>query len=102
VPTLVEYSSTCSGVSNNYLELIPSRGSLRIIHHGGYYNCCADDIAVWFSASGRELLLSEYEILGRYPCTCRCYYDVQAVVVGLRQGTYTVKMQGHTQDVEIP
>ncbi|MBN2448654.1 MAG: hypothetical protein JXO22_18150, partial [Phycisphaerae bacterium] len=86
-------------------------GVLHSLHANAYYNCCPDGFPVTMSLAGDLLQLIEVEILVE-PCWCLCCYDIEATVVGLAPGTYTVEyywfdyetdmVQCHTESVEIP
>ncbi len=97
VRTSITAGSTCP---DDYLEVIPSHGELHVIHHGANYNCCVPDINVQLTVSDHQLSLVEWGYGGT--CTCRGCFDVEAVIAGLKPGTYTVTMEGHTMDVEVP
>jgi hypothetical protein len=64
--------------------------TLWAFHSSAEYNCCADDIVVSLTVQGNLIQLVEEEI-ATSPCWCTCCYDVEATVVGLTSGTYTVE-----------
>ncbi|MFH0982598.1 MAG: hypothetical protein V2A79_13830 [Planctomycetota bacterium] len=82
---------------NDEIDLSVLGDTLHAIHKNATYNCCLDDIVVDFSASGNLLHFSELEVFTT-PCDCVCCYDVEATVVGLSPGTYTVEY--HWYDYE--
>ena len=63
--------------------------SLHVLHCNAVYNCCCDDIVISLEVEESILRLTEEEILGD-PCDCMCCYDVEATIVNLPPGTYTV------------
>ena len=63
--------------------------SLHVLHHNAAYNCCRDDIVISLEVEENILRLTEDEIPGE-PCDCICCYDVEATIVYLPPGTYTV------------
>jgi hypothetical protein len=85
--------------------------TLHTLHHDATYNCCPDDIVVWLSIEGSTIYLTEEEILA-FPCPCLCCYDVQATVVNLSPGIYTVEycwydydtgqVECHVEDIVVP
>ena len=64
--------------------------TLHVLHENAVYNCCLDDIAVSLSVEGNVLWLSETEVAPD-PCWCLCCYEVEATVVSLAPGSYTVE-----------
>ena len=71
------------------VEITVDGTSLHTLHQNAMYNCCPDDIVVSLNAQGDVLYLTEDEILS-LPCWCMCCYDVEATIVYLPPGTYTV------------
>jgi hypothetical protein len=71
-------------------ELTVKGDSLHVLHRDAMYNCCLDDIVISLSVEGHVLRLTEEEILTE-PCWCECCYDVEATVVDLAPGTYTIE-----------
>ena len=61
-----------------------------MLHQNAAYNCCLDEIAVSASLEGNLLRLTEEEIVPN-PCYCICCFNVEATVVDLAPGTYTVE-----------
>jgi len=84
---------------------------LHVLHENATYNCCADEIVIALSADGTMIHLAETEAL-TVPCDCLCCYDVEALIVGLAPGSYTVELcwfdedtfeqRCYVADVEIP
>ena len=72
------------------IELTVAPGSLHVLHRNATYNCCLDDIVVRLMAQGHVLRFNETEVLSM-PCLCVCCYEVQATVINLAPGTYTVE-----------
>ena len=66
-------------------------GTLRVLHLNAAYNCCLDDIVISLTIEPGILRLTEEEILTD-PCYCICCYDVEATVVDLAPGEYTVEL----------
>ena len=66
-------------------------GTLYVVHESATYNCCPGDIVVSLSIEGSILHLTEQEIPAEWPCPCLCCYNVEATVVNLDPGTYTVE-----------
>jgi len=92
------------------IELTLDGNTLHVVHRNATYNCCAADIVVFSTSRGEVLRLTEEEIL-IFPCFCECCYDVEATVVGLLPGTYTVEYcweddelgeQCHTEEIVVP
>jgi len=92
------------------IELTLHGNTLRAVHRNATYNCCAADIVVFSTFDGDVLRLTEEEIL-ILPCFCTCCYDVEATVVGLLPGTYTVEYcweddelgeQCRTEEIVVP
>ncbi|UCF33977.1 MAG: hypothetical protein JSV78_01465, partial [Phycisphaerales bacterium] len=54
------------------------------------YNCCPDEIVISLSIQGTTLILTEEEVL-TVGCDCICCYDVEATIVDLTPGNYTVQ-----------
>lgn len=71
------------------IQLTAGDHSLHVLHTNATYDCCPDDIVISVSVSGSVIWLSEHEILTT-PCDCICCYEVEATVVGLSPGEYTV------------
>jgi len=63
--------------------------TLHTLHANATYNCCPDEIVVRLEVQGERLLFTEEEILPQ--CFCLCCYDVEATVVDLAPGEYTVE-----------
>ena len=92
-------------------ELTVSPGALHLVHRNATYNCCPDDIVVSLSVEGHVLRLGELEMLTD-PCRCLCCYDVEATIVDLLPGVYTVAFcwhdyefgaeQCHLEDILVP
>ncbi len=72
------------------IELTPGPGTLYVSHENATYNCCPDEFAVSVHLEGSLLQMNEIEILTN-PCYCICCYDIQAIVVNLDPGEYTVQ-----------
>ena len=72
------------------IELTVEGNTLQVVHRNATYNCCANNIIVFSTLLGDVLRLAEDEIVV-FPCFCSCCYDVEATVVGLLPGTYTVE-----------
>jgi hypothetical protein len=72
------------------IEVAVEGTTLHVWHRNATYNCCPDDIVVSLSAQGSMLCLTEDEVL-TIPCDCMCCYDVEATVVNLAPGPYTVQ-----------
>ncbi|UCG15576.1 MAG: hypothetical protein JSV19_09805 [Phycisphaerales bacterium] len=99
----------CPG--DDEIELTVQPNTLHVVHRNATYNCCASDIVISLSVQGNLLTLTEEEILV-VGCFCVCCYDVEATVVNLAPGTYTVEFcwedfqtggqRCHVQDVVIP
>ena len=99
------------GCGEDEIELTVDTNTLQVVHRNALYNCCPDDIEVSLSIEGTELMLTETEILTT-PCDCLCCYDVEATVVNLQAGMYTVIFcwhdyetgiqQCHTEDIPVP
>ena len=71
------------------IDLVVADGTLNVLHRNATYNCCRDDIAISLSVEGDLLRLTEEEILTD-PCYCICCYEVEATIVSIDPGTYTV------------
>lgn len=78
----------CPG--DDEIELTVQANTLHVVHRNATYNCCPDDIVISLLVQGNLLRLTEEEIL-TIPCFCLCCYEVEATVVGLASGTYTVE-----------
>jgi hypothetical protein len=98
-PAIGEYSNSgCLGRSRggypwcgeDQIELTVEGGTLDVIHRNATYNCCPDDIVISLTVEGTWLRLTEEEIL-TMPCDCMCCYDVEATIVNLAPGEYTVE-----------
>ena len=72
------------------IELVVDGNTLHVLHRNATYNCCPDDIVISFTVEDNLLILTEEEILSN-PCWCICCYNVEATVVDLAPGTYTVE-----------
>ncbi len=72
------------------IELAVEGNTLHVLHRNATYNCCPDDIVISLSVEENLLILDEEEILTN-PCWCICCYNVEATVVDLAPGTYTVE-----------
>ncbi|UCC32531.1 MAG: hypothetical protein JSU86_09655 [Phycisphaerales bacterium] len=93
------------------IELSAEPGTLHVLHNNATYNCCPDDIVVLLSMEGNVIRLTEEEVL-TLPCACLCCYNVEATVVDLPPGEYTVELcwydyetfgqKCHQQDIVIP
>jgi hypothetical protein len=91
-------------------ELTAGPGTLHVMHRNATYNCCPVDIVISVSVEGNVLRLTEREI--DQQCYCICCYNVDATVVNLEPGTYTVEFcwydyeteqeQCHLAGIEIP
>ena len=98
-------------VEDDEIELIVEGNTLHVVHWNATYNCCLDDIVVSLNVEGALLSLTEDEIL-TMPCDCMCCYDVEATVLDLAPGEYTVEFCWedwetggelcHVQEVVIP
>ncbi|MCK4660502.1 MAG: thrombospondin type 3 repeat-containing protein [Phycisphaerae bacterium] len=96
---------------DDVIELTVVESALHVLHKNATYNCCPDDILIFLSVEGNVLWLTEEEVL-TMPCDCMCCYDVQATIIGLAPGLYTVvfcwddyetsQQQCHMQDIVIP
>ncbi|UCE61213.1 MAG: hypothetical protein JSU63_05585 [Phycisphaerales bacterium] len=75
---------------NEQFELNIDVGTLHIVHRDATYNCCPDDILVTLDIVGNHLALREEEIL-TMPCDCMCCFDVEATVIDLEPGEYTLE-----------
>jgi hypothetical protein len=104
-------SSTEPCVEDDVVEFAAGPATLDVTHWNATYNCCQDDIAVSASLVGNDLTLTEEEIPPGGLCDCICCFNVEATVVDLAAGTYSVEYcwldyeQGtrcHTDDVVIP
>jgi hypothetical protein len=91
------------------IELSIRTSTLEMLHRNAIYNCCLDDIEIDLSVEGTVIRLTEQEVLANGGCRCLCCYDVQATVVGLAPGRYTVGFcwaaggqECRTEDVVIP
>jgi hypothetical protein len=93
------------------IELTVGPHTLHALHMNALYNCCPDDIVISVSLEGTLLRLTEEEILTT-PCDCNCCYNVEATVVNIAPGPYTVEFcwfdndihqeRCYVEDVEIP
>lgn len=72
------------------IELTVEGNTLYALHKNAAYNCCPDDIVVTLIVEGNLLRLIEEETL-TLPCYCICCYEVEATVVELAPGVYTVE-----------
>ena len=72
------------------IEFSAEPGLLHVLHQNALYNCCPDDIVISVTPNGNVLRLTEEELLTN-PCYCVCCYDVEATVVDIGPGTYTVE-----------
>ncbi len=96
---------------DDQIELTVEEQTLHVLHSNATYNCCLDDIVISVSQEGDLLSLTEEEIL-TLPCWCICCYNVEATVVDLAPGTYTVEfcwfdyetseIQCYVEDIVIP
>jgi hypothetical protein len=85
--------------------------TLYVLHRNASYNCCPDEIAISLSIQGTTLILTEEEVL-TMPCDCICCYDVEATIVDLTPGIYTVQFcwfdydmwseRCDVQEIEVP
>ena len=93
------------------IELVVEGSTLYVFHRNATYNCCPDEIVISLAVEGNQLLLTEEEILSN-PCWCICCYNLEATVVNLAPGTYTVQfcwfdyeafeLTCHTEDILVP
>ena len=81
------------------IEFTVEGTTLQVLHSNATYNCCPDDIAVSLSVEGTILRLTEEEILTD-PCYCTCCYEVEATVVDLAPGEYTVEFCWYDYETE--
>jgi hypothetical protein len=79
------------------IEFTVEDNTLHVVHNNVAYNCCLDDIVISVSQEGDLLRLTEGEIVS-LPCYCICCYNVEATVVDLAPGTYTVELCWYDQD----
>ncbi len=89
-PALSRGSAGYPGCGDDAIDLTPGPGTLHVVHRNATYNCCPDDIVIELLAEESTLHLAEREILTT-PCDCMCCYDVDATIVGLDPGAYTVE-----------
>jgi hypothetical protein len=78
----------CEG--DDEITLTVEGHTLYVQHANATYNCCPDDIVVWAEVGENLILLTEEEVLTN-PCDCVCCYEVNAAVVDLASGEYTVE-----------
>jgi hypothetical protein len=78
-------------------ELTVEPYTLHMLHRNANYNCCLDDIAVLLEVEGNVLHLTEVEICPD-PCYCICCFEVEATVVDLTPGPYTVEICWYDHD----
>ncbi|MBU0616096.1 MAG: hypothetical protein KKI02_00095, partial [Planctomycetes bacterium] len=72
------------------IELVVEGNALHVLHRNATYNCCPDDIVISLTVEDDLIMLMEEEIVPD-PCYCICCYNVEATVVDLVPGTYTVE-----------
>ena len=72
------------------LELTIAGSTLHVLHTNATYNCCPDDIVISAVITDGVILLTEEEILTG-GCYCICCFDVEATIVNLAPGSYTVQ-----------
>jgi len=71
-------------------EFTTGPGTLHTVHRSATYWCDQADIQVSASLTGNLLRLTEREI-DPQPTDCLCCYDVEATVIDLPAGSYTVE-----------
>jgi hypothetical protein len=96
-PHVDEYSNTGCRVDDlgpcdedDVIELTVDGTTLHVLHANTTYNCCLDDIVISLTMEGDVITLTEEEI-ATMPCWCICCYDVEATIVDLAPGEYTVE-----------
>ena len=72
------------------IELTVGPGTLHVLHKDATYWCAQEDIVITLSIEGNVLKLTEKEI-NPEPTDCLCCYNVEATVVDLAPGEYTVE-----------
>ncbi len=72
------------------IELTVLGHSLAARHRNATYNCCLDDITVDVTVQPNWIRFDEVEQLTQ-PCYCVCCYTVEACIVDLPPGRYTVE-----------
>ena len=77
----------CPG--DDQIQLTVEGNTLHVLHTNATYNCCPDDILISLTVEGSLLRLTEEEL--DQQCYCICCYDVEATVVELPPGEYTVE-----------
>jgi hypothetical protein len=82
---------------DDLIEFVVEDATLYVRHSYANYNCCLDDIAVYMDIEDGRLLLTEQE-LAEEPCWCICCYEVNATIVGLSAGAYTVEFYWYDYD----
>jgi hypothetical protein len=98
--------------SDDEILLTVEGGTLYTVHENATYNCCPDDIEVSLSVEENVLRLTEEEVFVTEPCACICCYAVEATVVDLAPGEYTVEYcwydyedgteRCHVEDIVVP
>lgn len=74
--------------ADDEIELVVEGGTLHMLHRNATYNCCFQDLVVSLTVEDDLVILTEEEIFPQ--CFCICCYEIEATVVDLVPGTYTV------------
>jgi len=81
------------------ISLTVDGNTLHVLHANATYNCCLDEIVISLSVEGTLLRLTEEEIVPD-PCYCICCYNVEATVVDLVPGEYTVEFYWYDYETD--
>jgi hypothetical protein len=80
------------------IEFTVGPGILHLLHGNALYNCCPDDIVISVSLEGTLVRMTEEELLTD-PCYCVCCYEVEAAVIDIAPGAYTVQFCWFDYDI---
>ncbi|UCE58120.1 MAG: hypothetical protein JSU63_11805 [Phycisphaerales bacterium] len=100
------------GCHDDQIEVTIQDRAVKLVHRNATYNCCPDDIAVTLSVEGTVVRVTEEEDLTTGGCFCLCCRDLEALIVSLIPGEYTLQYcwqdhetgeeECHTEDIVIP
>lgn len=94
---LISYDdSGCLDMTATYdppdVDYLYDNGELTMLHHNAWYNC-GSLFMVHFTGAGNVLRFYEINI-SPYCAYCLCYFEINATVVGIEPGTYTIEIWG--------
>lgn len=99
------------GCGDDQIVLTVEGNTIRMAHHNSTYNCCLDDVTLSLTVEGTEITLTETEVVPN-PCDCLCCYTVNATIINVPSGAYTVivcwqdyetgQTECYTEDITVP